>query len=52
VATLPGVQNSAFVSQNATQLQVNVTYAGAMPLQFALAASCAKIPPSPIFRPM
>lgn len=44
VATLPGVQNSAFVSQSGTQLQINVTYAGAMPLQFALAGKLRENP--------
>ncbi|WCT80249.1 hypothetical protein [Novosphingobium humi] len=36
LGSLPGVSNPAFVSSNATELQVNVTYAGAAPLQFAL----------------
>ena len=36
LATLPGASNPAFVSSSETELQINVTYAGAMPLQFAL----------------
>lgn len=37
ITTLPGVENTAFVSQTGTELRVNVVYAGAQPLQFALA---------------
>jgi hypothetical protein len=36
LAQVPGVENPAFVSQSATELRVNVTYAGAQPLQFAI----------------
>jgi hypothetical protein len=37
ITTLPGVENTAFVSQTGTELRVNVVYAGGQPLQFALA---------------
>jgi len=36
LSTLAGASNPAFVSSSDTELQINVTYAGAMPLQFAL----------------
>lgn len=36
LSTLPGADSPAFVSASGTELRVNVTYAGAMPLQFAI----------------
>jgi hypothetical protein len=36
LSTLPGASNPAFVSSSATELRINVTYAGATPLQFAV----------------
>lgn len=36
IAATPGAQMQAFVSSGATELRLTVSYAGAMPLQFAL----------------